>query len=121
MKKFVVLTVLVLLAMALWIMAEDIPVGRVRIPKAFVHAGQDFQPGTYQMVLTQKDGVPTFVVSQKGREVFQELAVVKPNTEDAAKHFKYRIKKELLKEDEYFRVRVITPQQVVMAYFLIKK
>jgi len=120
-KKILVLTVLVLLAMAMWIAAEDIQVGKVYVPKAFVHAGKDYAAGTYQLVLTEKEGVPTFVVSQKGESLFEEMAAVKANAEGQGKTFKPRIKKGMLKENEYYRVRVTTPAQHLMIYFLIKK
>lgn len=121
MKKILVLTVLVLLAMAMWIAAEDIQVGKVVVPQAFVHAGKDYAAGAYQLTLTDKEGVPTFIVSQKGTPLFEEMAAVKVNAEGQGKTFRPRIKKGMLKENEYYRVRVTTPAQHLMMYFLIKK
>ncbi len=121
MKKILVLTVLVLLAMAMWIAAEDVQIGRVNVPLAFVHAGKDYDAGPYQLVLTQKEGVPTFLVSRKGELQYEEMAAVMANPASKGRTFRPRIKKGMLRENEYYRVRVTTPDQHLMVYFLIKK
>jgi hypothetical protein len=98
----------------------DIDLGRVFFPKDFVHSAKDYGKGIYRVMLTQKDNVPFFsVYSPKKELLFDEMAVLKPfETKTGRKG--WRVRKELLKGDEYFRLRVLKPGQLVMAYFLLK-
>ena len=59
-------------------------------------------------------------MNKKKELLFEEMAVLKPYT-GKYKKFKYRVKKEMLKGYEYFRIKVTKPDNLVMAYFLIKK
>jgi hypothetical protein len=100
--------------------SEGINLGKVYIPKDFIHAQKDYQKGTYRMKLINKEGTPYFQVYDKNNQLlFEEMAVIKPNT-GKAKNFKYRIHKELLRGYEYYRVKVTKPDQLEMAYFLLK-
>ena len=100
---------------------EDLNLGRVYFPRAFVHAGKDYDKGVYRMSLMEKEGVPWFKVFDKKKELlFEEMAVVKPY-EGKSKRFRYRIRKEMLKGYEYFRIMVIKPDKRIMAYFLVKQ
>lgn len=99
---------------------DDIDVGRVKIPRAFIHQGKEYAKGVYQVTLTEKEGTPYFMVkSLQGEALFEELAVVKPY-EGKAKGFKHRLRKEMLKGYEYYRIKVTTPDNLYMAYLLIK-
>ena len=122
MKKISLLIMLVLfVSFALFSQIEEIKIGKVYFPKAFVHASKDYNKGVYRIILTVKDGIPYFkVLNKKNELLFEEMAVLKPN-EGKFKKFKYRIKKELLKGYEYFRIKVTKPDNLVMAYFLVKK
>jgi hypothetical protein len=101
--------------------SQDIRLGAIRFPQAYIHAGTEYPQGFYEIVLTFKDAVPFFNVYDSKQELlFEELAIVK------AKHRRtgtspYRLKKEFLKGDEYFRIMVVKPEQWLMAYFLVKK
>lgn len=100
---------------------EDLNLGRIYFPRPFVHAGKDYNKGVYRMSLTEKEGVPWFKVFDKKKELlFEEMAVVKPY-EGKAKRFRYRIRKEMLKGYEYFRIMVIKPDKRIMAYFFVKQ
>ena len=100
---------------------NDVELGRIYIPKDFVHGEKDYKKGIYYMTLTEKDGQYTFnVLNRKKEPLFQERAVVVPDERKGAR-FKFRIKKEMLKGYEYFRVMVIQPKQRIIAYFLIKQ
>ncbi len=100
---------------------EEIQVGSVNIPREFIHEGKEYPKGVYKMILTEKDGVPVFLVNSKENELlFEEIAVIKPY-EGKTKNFKHRINKAVLKDYEYFRVKVSTPASLYMAYFLLKK
>jgi len=100
---------------------KDINLGRINFPKSFVHAGKDYNKGVYLVTLTEKEGVPWFKVFNKKKELlFDEMAVVKPY-KGRRKNFKYRVRKGLLKGYEYFRIRVIKPDNMIMAFFLVKQ
>ncbi len=100
---------------------EDLNLGRIYFPKAFVHAGKDYNRGVYRMSLTEKEGIPWFKVFDRKKELlFEEMAVVKPY-EGKSKRFRFRIRKEMLKGYEYFRITVIKPDKRIIAYFLVKQ
>lgn len=122
MKKtiFFILVWLAVSGVASFAQTADINLGRVFFPRDFVHAGKDYGKGIYRIMLTQKDNVPFFsVYSPKKELLFDELAVLKPNDAKGIRKG-WRLRKELLKGDEYFRIRVLKPGQLVLAYFLIK-
>jgi len=99
----------------------DIVLGKIYFPRDFIHADKEYVKGTYRVVLTSKEGVPYFAVSNPKNELlFEELAVIKL-VEAKNKRFSYRLRRELLQGEEYFRIRVIKPDQWLMAYFLVKK
>ena len=122
MKKLVIILVFVfILSFSLISQSEEINLGKIYFPKSFVHAQKDFNKGVYRVTLIYKEGVPHFKVMNNNKELlFEEMAVVKPY-EGKYKKFKYRVKKELLKGYEYFRIKVTKPDNLIMAYFLIKK
>jgi hypothetical protein len=101
--------------------SQDINLGKIDFPQAYIHAGQEFPQGSYEVVLTVKDSVPFFYVYNSMRELlFEELAIVKAHPW-SKKASPYRVKKEFLKGDEYFRIMVSKPEQWLMGYFLVKK
>lgn len=126
MKKLSILIIITLVLSVLNFAVEkqavsnDINLGKIYFPKAFVHNMKDYKKGVYRVVLTAKDGVPYFNVYKKKNLLFEEMAVVKPY-EGKYKKFKYRVKKELLKGYEYFRIKVTKPNKMIMAHFLVKK
>ena len=96
-------------------------IGRTYFPRDFVHANKDYKKGVYSVTLISKDKIPYFQVSnRKGDLLFEEMAVVK-TYKTKSKRFRYRIKKEMLRGYEYFRIRVTKPGKHIMAYFLIKQ
>lgn len=122
MKKLTILVVMIMVSsIFVFAQTEEIKLGKVYFPKSFVHAKKDYDRGVYNVMLTQKDGAPYFKVFNKKNELlFEEMAVIKPY-EGKYKKFKYRVKKELLRGYEYFRIKVTKPDNLIMAYFLIKK
>jgi len=99
---------------------EDLTIGNVTIPRDFIHAGQDYSRGVYHVVLSYQDGVPVFLVHDKNKELlFTEMAAIKPNKNIKVRN--YRIRREMLKNNEFFRIMVIKPEKLVNAFFLIKK
>jgi hypothetical protein len=101
--------------------SQDINLGSINFSRAYIHAGQEFPQGNYEVVLTVKDAVPFFYVYNSKQELlFEELAIVKAHS-GSKMASPYRLKKEFLKDEEYFRIMVVKPEQWLMGYFLIKK
>lgn len=124
MKKLTIFFILIFIVSSLSISAhqqQELKFGRLYFPKAFVHAGNDFNRGVYRVKLIHKDNDHYFQIMNKKKELlFEELAVTKPY-EGKRKKFRYYLKKEMLKGYEYFRIKVTTPENIYMAYFLVKK
>lgn len=92
---------------------------RVRIPKAFIHAGKEYPAGDYWMVLADKGGQRFFAVQNERKEpLFEELAIVKARSGGGGG---FRVSKQLTADREYFRVKVTTAGEWLMGYFLVKK
>jgi hypothetical protein len=95
--------------------------GKIYISRDFVHADKDYKKGNYYISLYEKEGTPWFKVFNNNKELlFEELAVVK-KYEAKVKRMKVRVRKEFLKDFEYFRVMVIQPDAHLMLYFMIKQ
>lgn len=122
MKKATLLLIIALLSggSALFAQQEDLTIGNVAIPRDFVHDGREYSRGVYHVVLSYQDEIPVFLVHDKKREfLFSEMAAIKPNQDIKVRN--YRIKKQMLKDNEYFRLMVIKPEKILIAFFLIKK
>ena len=121
MNKKLFLIGLLLLPCLLSAQNQDIRLGAINFPQAYIHAGTEYQQGFYEIVLTFKDAVPFFnVYNSKQEMLFEELAIVKANSR-RGNASSYRLKKEFLKGDKYFRIMVIKPDQWLLGYFLVKK
>jgi hypothetical protein len=101
----------------------DIKIGNVRIPKAFIHAGKDYNKGIYWVTLKEKDGFPYFNIHNRKKELlFEEMAVLKNrNYKGKAKKFKHWIKNELLRGYEFYRIKVSRADSFIMAYLLLNQ
>ncbi|MBN2399892.1 MAG: hypothetical protein JXI33_06080 [Candidatus Aminicenantes bacterium] len=120
MNKKLILMGLLLVTFLLSAQNPDIHLGAMNFPRAYIHAGTEYPEGFYEVVLTFKDAVPFFnVYNSKQELLFEEQAIVKTNPRPGKK-FPYRLKKEILKGGEYFRIKVIQPDQWLMGYFLVK-
>ena len=121
MNKKLFLSGLMLISCLLLAQSQDINLGAINFPQAFIHAGKEFPQGRYGVVLTFKDAVPFFNVYNSQQELlFEELLIVKAHS-GSKMVSPYRLKKEFLKGEEYFRIMVIKPEQWLMGYFLVKK
>jgi hypothetical protein len=108
------------LVLGFWLSAQDVKIGKVKFPMDFIHAGKEFKAGVYQVLLTQKETVPYFVVSTvKNERLFDEMAIVKVAQKRKSGH-KLTIKKDISKDAHYYRIEVFKPDAVVMAYFMLK-
>jgi hypothetical protein len=101
--------------------SQDISLGGIDFPQAYVHAGTEYPKGNYAVVLTYKDNVPFFNVynSEQGL-LFEEMAIVKARP-GSSRQAPVSIKKGMVKGAEYFRIMVVRPGQWLMGYFLVKK
>jgi hypothetical protein len=121
MNKKLFLIGLLLITCFLSAQNQDIRLGAMNFPQAYVHAGTEYPQGFYEVVLTFKDAVPFFDVYNSRQELlFTELAIIKVHT-GRGKTASFRLKKELLKGNEYFRIVVIKAEQQLMGYFLVKQ
>jgi hypothetical protein len=121
MNKKLFLIGLMLIPCLLLAQSQDINLGKINFPQAFIHAGKEFPQGKYEVIVTVKDSVPFFYVYNSQQELlFEELAIVKAHSKNK-KASPYSLKKEFLKDDEYFRIKVIEPEQWLLGYFLVKK
>ncbi len=131
MKKIIISIIFILLISCIFyaqndkntqnIKNEEINLGRVYFPKVFVHAKKDYNRGIYRVKFTKKDEIPYFIILNKKKELlFEEMAIIKPY-KGKYKKFRYRLKREMLRGYEYFRIKLTRPDNFYMAYFLIKK
>lgn len=101
--------------------AQDLNLGNVYFPRSFVHGDKTYASGVYRVILTEKEGVPWFMVHDgKGTLVLEEMGVVTPRKSRLGKRG-FRLRREMLRGYEFFRVRVVKPDRWVMAYFMVKK
>ena len=122
MKKYM-LWVVIWIGVSFLLNAQEqvLNLGKVYFPRAFVHAQKDYQKGTYRLFLAQKGEVPYFkVFNAKNEFLFEEMAIVKPYT-GKNKKFKFRIKKGIMKGHEFFRIQVTRPDNIYLAFFMLKK
>ncbi len=94
---------------------------KIRFPQAFIHAGKEYPAGDYWLVLAAKDGQPFFAVQNAQKELlFEDLAIViaRPGGRSGSAFW---VDKRFLTEKEYFRVKVTTPGEWLLGYFLVKK
>ncbi len=100
---------------------QGINLGKINFPLPFIHSGKDYAAGKYQVIVTEKEGVYNFdLYDAKKVLLLSELAAVKPYQTKGRK-FSHRLHTGLLKDNEFFRIKVIQPQQILLAYFKIKK
>jgi hypothetical protein len=95
---------------------------RFRFPKAFIHAGKEYQAGDYWLVLTAVNGQPAFSFQDAARkeQLFEDLAVVIGRS-GGRTGSGFQVSRLLMKDSEYFRIRVTTPGEWLFGYFLVKK
>jgi len=94
---------------------------RVRFPEAFIHAGKEYPAGDYWLVLATKDGQPFFAVQNAQKELlFEDLAIVKDRRGNRTGSA-FFVGKKFMTDKEYFRIKVTTPGEWLLGYFLVKK
>jgi hypothetical protein len=94
---------------------------KIRFPAAFIHAGKEYPAGDYWLILASKDGQPFFAVQNAQKEsLFEDLAIVIDRSGERTGSA-FFMEKKFMTEKEYFRVKVTTPGEWLLGYFLVKK
>ncbi|MDY0296936.1 MAG: hypothetical protein RB296_06420 [Acidobacteriota bacterium] len=103
------------------LVAQDLDLGNIRVPRAFVHGETSHDAGIYHLVLTDKEGIPWFQVQDRqGNLLFEEMGVVLTEAVPGMRRA-FRMRGEMLRGYEFYRVRVTQPDRKVLAYFLLRK
>ncbi len=101
---------------------EEVGIGNIYFPRPFIQAGKDYQKGVYTVKIVYKDSGPVFLVYKKDDMLFEEIAVIKKLPEGKKNSVKrFKVRKDFLKDFEYFRLRVMRPDHTLFAYFMTKK
>jgi hypothetical protein len=94
---------------------------KIRFPAAFIHAGKEYPAGDYLLVLATKDGQPFFAVQNAQNEpLFEDLAIVLDRSGERT-GTAFFVEKKFMTQKEYFRVKVTTPGEWLLGYFLVKE
>lgn len=122
MKKIGVMVFLfIVLSIFLGSQEPVLNLGKIHFPSPFIHARKDYPGGIYRVFLTTGGDAPYFkVFNRKNEFLFDELAIVQPYG-GRSKNFKPRIRRTVLSGREYFRLKIITPEKVYLAFFLLQK
>jgi len=100
---------------------QDKNLKKINFPAAFIHAGKEYPAGAYWLVLTAKEGQSLFAVQNAQKELlFEELAIVKARS-GGRSGSGFRVGKDMTKGGEFFRIKVTTPGEWLLGYFLVKK
>jgi hypothetical protein len=88
----------------------------INIPRDATFGDETLSRGSYRIALTDINGEMWFVLKKGGEEVARDVAIVMP----AADIPTQGMKAEILKGDEYYRVRVRHGDKVYLIHFLLK-
>jgi hypothetical protein len=87
-----------------------------QLPQDCVFGDSTLARGSYRVALTEVGGEMWFVVSKGGKEVARDVAIELPASELPTQG----MRGELLKGNEYYRVRAGRGDKVYLVHFLIK-
>ena len=91
--------------------------GTIRIPRDAVFGDAFVPAGSYELSLVEIDRETWFVLTKDGQEVVRDLAI-----EMSAREYPVQgLKTEVLRGEEYFRVRVRRGDKVYLIHFLLKR
>jgi hypothetical protein len=115
--KTLVVVLVVLFAGISFAQEGDVIVERsVRIPRDANFGDETLSRGSYRIALTDINGEKWFVIKKAGKEVARDMAI-----EMAAADIPTQgLKAEVLKGEEYYRVRVRQGDKVYLIHFLLK-
>ena len=101
--------------------AEELNLGSIKFPRAFIHNGKDYNKGIYKVTIKEKEGEFLFSVFNPSDELlFEEVAIVKIRKSRIGKR-KFLLRQSFMKGYEFFRIKVTMQDKVLMGYFLLTK
>ena len=115
---WIVLLTLVLILVAFSAASADQVVFQtdIRVPRGAVLGDQTLSPGPYQLALLRTEEGTWFTLSRQGKEIARDMTVAIP----AREHPMQGVKAEILKEREYFRIRIREGDQVYLIHLLLR-
>jgi hypothetical protein len=115
--KTLVVVLVVLFAAISYAQEGDVILERsIQLPRDADFGGQTLSRGAYRIALTDINGEKWFIIKKAGKEVARDIAIEMP----AADIPTQGLKAEILKGDEYYRVRVRQGDKVYLIHFLLK-
>lgn len=88
----------------------------ITIPRDATFGDETLSRGSYRIALTDIGGEMWFVVKKGGNEVARDIAIEMDNKDVPTSG----VKAEILKGEEYYRVRVRRGDKVYLIHFLLK-
>jgi hypothetical protein len=88
----------------------------IQVPRTAVLGDQTLSPGSYRLVLLRTEEGTWFTLSRQGKEIARDMTVVIP----AREHPIEGVKAEILKGNEYFRIRIREADQVYFVHLLLQ-
>jgi len=114
MKRIViVLFIIFMFSFSLFCFEKDL--GDIKFPYSFVFKGKTYDSGTYNVNVKLEGNDYYFYLYKNGELQIKEMAVVM----ESDKSFS-GVRKEILKNKEYFRIRFYHDNKYIMGYFLIE-
>jgi hypothetical protein len=107
---------LLFVAMALGQEGKVLVARSITLPSDCSFGDATLAKGTYRIALTEVGTEKWFVLSKAGKEVARDIAVELPSSELPTTG----LRAEMLKGNEYFRVRVGQGGKVYLVHFLLK-
>ena len=86
------------------------------LPRDASFGDQALGRGSYRIALTDINGEKWFVIKKGGKEVARDVAIEMPSSEIPTQG----LKAEILKGEEYYRVRLRQGDKVYLIHFLLK-
>jgi hypothetical protein len=110
---------LVLVFLVVPVMAQEgkvIVERSITIPRDATFGNETLSRGSYRIALTDISGEMWFVVKKSGEEVARDVSIEMDNKDVPTSG----VKAEILKGEEYYRVRVRRGDKVYLIHFLLK-
>ena len=110
---------LVLVFLVVPVMAQEgkvIVERSITIPRDAAFGNETLSRGSYRIALTDINGEMWFVVKKSGEEVARDVSIEMENKDVPTSG----VKAEILKGEEYYRVRVRRGDKVYLIHFLLK-
>lgn len=98
---------------SLSLISQEISLGTIHFPLEIKHGEKILKPGNYKVVLVEKEGNYYFQVF-KGKDLrIEELGIVIPHEKKGP----FKFVDEILKGNDYFRIKVYKEDKIILGYF----